>query len=72
LFRVQASPKRVTGGDVFLVELEADNFVLGVTLRLDEKWSSHQTRDELTDYIKTRLDTCPGYRGHTEKLKVVE
>jgi len=50
-----------------------DNGVmLKVTLSLDEKWSSHQTKEEIIESIRTRLDTSLGFRGRTVKLKVVE
>ena len=39
---------------------------LRATLRLDEEWASHQTREELIESVKTRLDTSLGFRGYTE------
>ena len=45
---------------------------LQIILKLDEKWASHQTREELIEYIRSRLDTSLGFRGRIEKLKVIE
>ena len=45
---------------------------LQIILKLDEKWASHQTREELIEYIRSRLDTSLGFRGKIEKLKVIE
>jgi hypothetical protein len=42
-----------------------------VTLALDEKWASHQTADEVTDYIKERMRSSLGFRGQIKKLRVV-
>ena len=46
--------------------------MLKVTLMLDEKWASHQTKEEIIESIRTRLDTSLGFRGRTVKLKVVD
>ncbi len=42
-----------------------------VTLALDERWASHQTADELIDYIRERLHSSLGFRGQIKKLRVV-
>lgn len=50
-----------------------DNGVmLRVTFKLDETWSSHQTREELLESIRVRLDSSLGFRGQTQKMKVLE
>ena len=41
-----------------------------VTLTLDEKWASHQTRDELAEYIKERLNSSLGFRGQVKRFKL--
>jgi len=45
---------------------------LQIILRLDEKWASHQTREELIECIRSRLDTSLGFRGQIEKVKIME
>lgn len=42
-----------------------------VTLNLDEKWASNFTPEELSDYIKTRLEWALGFRGNVKKVKPV-
>jgi hypothetical protein len=42
-----------------------------VTLELDEQWASNQTIEELTDYIKERLNSSLGFRGQIKRLTVV-
>jgi len=49
-----------------------ENLTLRVTLKIDGKWASHQTREELIESIRTRLDTSLGFRGWTERIKVAE
>jgi len=50
-----------------------DNGVmLRVTLKLDETWSSHQTREEMLESIRVRLDSSLGFRGRTQNMKVLE
>lgn len=44
---------------------------LKVTLELDEKWASNQTIDELTQYIKERMNSSLGFRGQIKKFGVV-
>jgi hypothetical protein len=39
------------------------------TLEVDEKWASNMTPDELTEYLKARLDYALGFRGHVRRLK---
>lgn len=41
------------------------------TLRLDEKWASNQTTEELIEYIKTRINSSLGFRGQIKKLSLV-
>jgi hypothetical protein len=45
---------------------------LKVTLELDEKWASYQTKEELIESLRSRLDTSLGFRGNIDKLKLVE
>ena len=45
---------------------------LRVTFKLDETWSSHQTREELLESLRVRLDSSLGFRGRTQNMKVVE
>ena len=49
-----------------------ENLTLRVTLKIDGEWASHQTREELIESISTRLDTCLGFRGWTERIRVME
>ncbi len=41
------------------------------TLQLDEKWASNQTTDDLTEYIKARINSSLGFRGQIKKLNLV-
>jgi hypothetical protein len=44
---------------------------LRVTLRLDEKWASHLTREELAEYIKERLNSSLGFRGQVRRFRLL-
>jgi hypothetical protein len=41
------------------------------TLKLDEKWASGQTTEELIEYIKDRINSSLGVRGQVKKLSLV-
>ncbi len=43
-----------------------------VTLNLDNHWASHATKEQLTEYIKDRLNSSVGFRGQVEKFSVVD
>ncbi len=49
-----------------------ENLTLRVTLKIDGQWAGHQTREELIESIRVRLDTSLGFRGWTERVKVME
>ena len=42
-----------------------------VTLKLDENWASHLSKDELVTYLKERLNSSVGFRGQVERFSVV-
>jgi len=42
-----------------------------VTLELDPKWASNLTREEVVEYIKSRLSSSLGFRGQVKKFSVV-
>jgi len=42
-----------------------------MTLNLDENWSSHLSKDELVEYLKTRLNSSLGFRGQIKRFSVV-
>lgn len=47
----------------------SDNKIrLNVTLELDQKWTSQLTKEELTDYLKARLNYSLGFRGQVKKM----
>ncbi len=39
------------------------------TIKLDPKWESHQTDQELWDYLQERLQSSLGFRGQVVRLK---
>ena len=41
---------------------------LNITLELDQKWASRLTKEELTEYLKARLNYCLGFRGEVKKM----
>ena len=41
-----------------------------VTLKLDEKWASNLSREELIEFIKVKLENSLGFRGRVEEVKV--
>ena len=41
------------------------------TLKLDEKWASTQTTEELIEYLKYRINNSLGLRGQVKKLAIV-
>jgi hypothetical protein len=42
-----------------------------VTLSLDDKWANNQSKDELAEIIKQRMDYSLGFRGRIKKFKLV-
>ena len=42
-----------------------------MTLNLDENWASHLSKDELIEYLKTRLNSSLGFRGQIKRFSVV-
>jgi len=42
-----------------------------VTLKLDENWATHLSRDELVVYLEERLNSSIGFRGQVERFSVV-
>ena len=42
-----------------------------MTLNLDENWDSHLSKDELVEYLKTRLNSSLGFRGQIKRFSVV-
>lgn len=42
-----------------------------VTLKLDENWASHLSKDDLVVYLKERLNSSVGFRGQVERFSVV-
>jgi hypothetical protein len=44
---------------------------VSVTLELDEKWASAQSKEGLTDYLKSRLNGSLGFRGHVKRFRIV-
>ena len=50
--------------------MEATNNQLkfNITLELDEKWASNFSKEELQEYLKSRLNYSLGFRGHVKKL----
>ena len=52
--------------------MESNEVRLRVTLNLDGKWSTLMSEEELTDYLKTRMNSSLGFRGQVKKLKLVK
>ncbi len=42
-----------------------------VTLKLDDNWASHLSKDEVAAYLKERLNSSVGFRGQVERFRVV-
>jgi len=49
--------------------MENSHIPAKVTLHLDAKWASNFEPQELSEYIKTRLDWALGFRGYVKKVK---
>jgi len=49
--------------------MDGNHIIAKVTLNLDEKWANNLTPEELTDFLKVRLDHALGFRGHVKKVK---
>jgi len=43
-----------------------------VTIRINEKWASQQTQEEIEEYLMTRLNSSLGFRGEIKKIKVIK
>ena len=42
-----------------------------VTLKLDEKWASNRSQEEIVESIKDRMNTSLGFRGGIKRFSVV-
>ena len=42
-----------------------------VTLKLDEKWASNHSEEDLVEHVKHRLNNVMGFRGQVTRLSVV-
>jgi len=42
-----------------------------VTLKLDEKWASNRSQDEIIESIKDRFNTSLGFRGGIKRFSVI-
>ena len=45
---------------------------LRMTLKLDEKWASNFTQEELAEYLKDRLNSSLGFRGQVRRLSTAK
>ena len=52
--------------------MESHEIVLKVTLNLDGQWPTLMSKEELTDYLMTRMNSSLGFRGQVKKLKLVK
>jgi len=44
---------------------------VAVTLELDPKWASNQSREGLIDHLRNRLDSSLGFRGQVKRFRIV-
>ena len=47
-----------------------NELTLRATLKLDEKWASNFTREELLEYLKEKLNYSLGFRGELKRLRL--
>ncbi|UCC60147.1 MAG: hypothetical protein JSV02_10555 [Dehalococcoidia bacterium] len=52
--------------------MENKHIAVKVTLNLDEQWVNNHTPEELTDFLKVRLNHALGFRGYVKKVKTVQ
>lgn len=52
-----------------ILKMENNHIPAKVTLHLDEKWASNFEPQELSEYIKTRVEWALGFRGYVKKVK---
>ena len=48
--------------------MENNHIPVKVKLYLDEKWASNFSPEELSEYLRARLDYSLGFRGYVKKL----
>ena len=53
-------------------DLANSEMTFRVTLSLDETWANNQTEDEVTGYIRDRLNTSLGFRGEIKRFRVIK
>jgi len=41
-----------------------------VTIKLDGKWAHHLNEQELTEFIKLRVDNSLGFRGQVKNVRI--
>lgn len=53
-------------------QMEKIEMTFKMALELDETWGTTHSENELTQYIKRRLNSSLGFRGTVSRLKVVK
>jgi len=51
--------------------MDRNKITFRVTLKLDEKWASNYSEEELVEYLEDRLNSSLGFRGEIKRLNVV-
>ena len=51
--------------------MDENEITFRVTLKLDEKWASNHSGEELVEHVKHILNNVMGFRGQVKRFSVV-
>jgi len=50
--------------------MDSKHFTVNVAIEVNKEWASSLDREELKEYIKTRLDYAMGFRGQVSRIRL--
>ncbi|MCJ7522761.1 MAG: hypothetical protein MUP21_11185 [Dehalococcoidia bacterium] len=51
--------------------MDNNHITAKITVNLEEKWVSNFELEELTDFLKVKINNALGFRGYVKKVKTV-
>jgi len=52
-------------------QMKTKTITFKVTLKLDKEWAENQTKSEIVEYIKSKINSSLGFRGQVKDFDVV-
>ena len=52
-------------------QMKTKTITFKVTLKLDKEWAENQTKSDIVEYIKSKINSSLGFRGQVKEFDVV-